>query len=63
MLFYAYHPELPLQVRVAFAPNPVEWPEADPVDHPVLGTSETDAAAMTAAILDTLAKTLPIPST
>lgn len=63
VVFYAHHPELPLQVRVAFAPDPVEWPEADPADHPVLDTSPTDAAAMAAAILDTLAKTIPVPST
>jgi len=61
--FYASHPDLPLRARAVFVPDPVQWPEADPVDHPVLSTSESDAAAICAAILDSLAETIPIPGT
>jgi hypothetical protein len=61
IVFYANHPDLPLRARAAFGPDPVEWPEADPGDHPVLRTSQPDAATICSAILDSLAETIPIP--
>ncbi len=61
ILYHATHPDLPLNARIAFLPDPIEWPEARPEDDPVLRTTAEEADALAAAILDSLATAIPPP--
>ncbi len=59
--YHASHPDFPVNARIVFFPDPIEWPEAWPDDDPVLRTSPDEADAITASILDSLAEVLPAP--
>lgn len=61
IIFTASHSRLPLESRIWFFPDPIEWPEASPADNPQLRTAADDAEAFATRILDAIVDSVTIP--